>query len=387
MLNKNVCFVCSYLLFANCSLGQITTRQLAEKIEAPIPVYDSLQNKITLKNCKQFIGQVIYILPKSKLSKWNTEEKMKGYLDFSIKPSDAGNLKENQYKPVLYEHKYSFISDYNALAGKYFKVVDVLDQTDNDNFKYNDMGLYLKLESQENHDIIYYQVVKVKEHLRDGGRGPFIFVGYFEKLKQLNINRKFIAQKNILELTEINSGKSVACSKGSEWTCVDVTLIEIKGASIMIPVFVFKDSLANEIAVGTEYKYEGLNSSIEEFKSKEEVLAERQKQEEESKKRIAEEKKLKEQEAIQAKKSASTNATNTKIRRANLIKKYGEKYGSLVANGKVVIGMTKQMCIDAWGRPEDINRTTGAFGVHEQWVYNLKSYLYFEGEILTTIQN
>lgn len=56
----------------------------------------------------------------------------------------------------------------------------------------------------------------------------------------------------------------------------------------------------------------------------------------------------------------------------------------------VIIGMTKEQAIAAWGRPQDINRTLGSFGVHEQWVYGEygeRGYLYFEDGILTTVQN
>lgn len=59
----------------------------------------------------------------------------------------------------------------------------------------------------------------------------------------------------------------------------------------------------------------------------------------------------------------------------------------IIANGKVRIGMTQEQVVVAWGRPEDINKTVYSFGVHEQWVYGIGSYLYFEDGILTTIQN
>lgn len=39
-----------------------------------------------------------------------------------------------------------------------------------------------------------------------------------------------------------------------------------------------------------------------------------------------------------------------------------------------------------WGRPDKVNRTTNAYGVREQWVYDNK-YLYFENGILTSIQD
>jgi len=59
----------------------------------------------------------------------------------------------------------------------------------------------------------------------------------------------------------------------------------------------------------------------------------------------------------------------------------------IIAEGKVRIGMTKEQAIASWGNPDDINKTTSSFGTHEQWVYGLSSYLYFEDGILTTIQN
>jgi len=48
--------------------------------------------------------------------------------------------------------------------------------------------------------------------------------------------------------------------------------------------------------------------------------------------------------------------------------------------------MTKEMAIIALGYPEDINKSVGTWGIHEQWVYN-KSYYYFENGKLTSYQN
>jgi len=59
------------------------------------------------------------------------------------------------------------------------------------------------------------------------------------------------------------------------------------------------------------------------------------------------------------------------------------------ACNRVQIGMTREQATAGWGRPRDINRTSGSFGVHEQWVYGEygSGYLYFEDGVLTTIQN
>jgi len=56
--------------------------------------------------------------------------------------------------------------------------------------------------------------------------------------------------------------------------------------------------------------------------------------------------------------------------------------------GGVRLGMNqKQVLNSSWGKPRDVNRTTNAYGVSEQWVYGNSSYLYFTNGKLTTIQN
>lgn len=69
------------------------------------------------------------------------------------------------------------------------------------------------------------------------------------------------------------------------------------------------------------------------------------------------------------------------------LKTYGKKWGQLVYEKKIQIGMTEEMVLDSWGVPDDINRTVGSWGVHEQWVYGLGQYLYFENGKLTGWQD
>lgn len=78
-------------------------------------------------------------------------------------------------------------------------------------------------------------------------------------------------------------------------------------------------------------------------------------------------------------------ANQTK-RKAMLTKKYGAANAKLIVDGYVRVGMTKAMCKESWGEPYEINKTIGSWGTHEQWVYG-SSYLYFEGNKLTSIQN
>lgn len=74
-------------------------------------------------------------------------------------------------------------------------------------------------------------------------------------------------------------------------------------------------------------------------------------------------------------------------RKADLTRKYGASTANLILLGKIRIGMTKKMCRDSWGEPNNINKTITRYGTSEQWVYSY-SYVYFDekGQIIT-IQN
>ncbi len=92
-------------------------------------------------------------------------------------------------------------------------------------------------------------------------------------------------------------------------------------------------------------------------------------------------------EAEAAKREAERRAKMSKIER--IMEKYdcSENIATLISRGQVRIGMTAEQCRASWGRPNDINRSTGTWGVHEQWCYGGHNYLYFEDGILTSIQN
>ena len=91
--------------------------------------------------------------------------------------------------------------------------------------------------------------------------------------------------------------------------------------------------------------------------------------------------------AAKQKKDKAAAQARAEKRKADLIAKYGQEDGSIIAAGKVDIGMTKEMCIAAWGKPADMNRTITAGIVYEQWIYNQASILNFENDILVSVQN
>lgn len=67
--------------------------------------------------------------------------------------------------------------------------------------------------------------------------------------------------------------------------------------------------------------------------------------------------------------------------------KYGPKYGELVGKKQLAIGMTKEMCIDAWGKPMNTYRTTTSFEQSEVWCYNYKTRVYFHDSQVVQIDD
>lgn len=68
------------------------------------------------------------------------------------------------------------------------------------------------------------------------------------------------------------------------------------------------------------------------------------------------------------------------------IKRYGENNYSKMKQGYYWIGMNKEMATISLGSPTKVNRTVGAWGVREQWVYET-IYLYFENGVLSSYQD
>jgi hypothetical protein len=71
-----------------------------------------------------------------------------------------------------------------------------------------------------------------------------------------------------------------------------------------------------------------------------------------------------------------------------MIKKYGSEVGKRIIQDRVWLGMTDEMARDSFGIPDKNNRTSGSWGVYEQWIYDVENiYLYFEDGILESWQD
>jgi len=104
-------------------------------------------------------------------------------------------------------------------------------------------------------------------------------------------------------------------------------------------------------------------------------------------KRKQEVNKIKEDEKVRYQKAVEKEE---KDRKNYLISKCGSVNGTKLNEGKMWLGMTDKMLIEVLGKPNDINRTVGSFGLHEQWVYGSLEKMelyYFENGKLTSSQD
>jgi len=92
-----------------------------------------------------------------------------------------------------------------------------------------------------------------------------------------------------------------------------------------------------------------------------------------------------EKKRIQQQKDKEEYRINQLKRREEIIEKYGQEIGTIIATGKVRIGMTKKMCIEAWGNSIISNKTITEEGTFERLQYG-SGVLYFTNGVLKRIE-
>lgn len=292
--------------------------------------YDSLTN-IDAENALQQVGQTLYL----KESKYYKEQG--GYFALFCTKPDFYATTINIYKPVQSKKdKNDYVCDYNSIAGKYFYVNNIIPKNNSNCDEY-----FLELIETETKDTVYLHTIKHFDKFNN-----FITLGYFEKIKKLYIGQEFYFLDNSFGegLRDINNKtRRNDIPEGTKLKCLDVSLEEGEYNEIIV---IFENP-----KYGKSFMY--LKNILHGHKEIE----------------------------------TSEEHQKTIIYNNTLKKKYGQQNAELIIKGKVKIGFTKQMCIEAWGKPEEINKTTGSYGTDEQWVYSNNNYLYFRNGILKTIQN
>ncbi|HXD93979.1 MAG TPA: hypothetical protein VNX01_12260 [Bacteroidia bacterium] len=338
-------FLFYILLFGLTVKAQtISVRQTAPPEETTY-LYDSLTQQATSKDYKKLIGQVIY-----------------------------GPKKLSVCNP-LYEYKEYMLPE---MEGKYFTVIDATDVI----YGSREQVINLKLKELKTGKIISCSLSS-GENYSVKTLTPLICIGYIEKQKKLHVGKKFIALQKVDFLYDVHTGDFFNYNIGSRWVCSDIKIFTMKDRCYEKPYFIFKDSIGNEVALNMKFgsSYIAPTSHNEDcandiFVDEEKYTAKLMaKQQEEIQKQL--EKALAEQQAIEAE--------QTRVN--NLIKKYGKNFGAKVANGDVAMGMTKNMCRDAWGEPIRIQETKVTNGTTEKWFYSSNRFLFFTGNMVSSLQH
>lgn len=372
-----------------CAIAQISTREITEEKKYAKPLtYDSTYFFYKPDvDFNTYLNQRIFILPKSSINKED------GYRYFYTK-NIIGGYGDNSivYMPNLESSSNIKPTQYSALANKYLRILDIETRSSWDGYS----DLSVKLYHEENEDTIFYCPPSSICQYRNLTDIPFIMVGFFEYSKNKFVGKEFIAKDSISEYTsykgnfssepliDINSGEKIKCKENSKWICTEITLVDVKkDYKYLVPVLVFKDNLNREIIVNfAKYIYNkdyneeknifyATKAIIDDFYSKEEFDFLKLQEQEQQKLKIQMEQKL--------------EMANQK-RLEKLTNKYGSKYANLIFKEKVVIGMSKVMCKEAWGAPYQIDKVTLEDGTYEVWSYNYNTLLYFENDILKLIK-
>jgi hypothetical protein len=301
------------IFISNISIAQITTTNVPKlQEEKKSVVYDSTRNFLG-SDVQHYIGQVLY------LNKKPESLREHGYRNFLI------DYREYADQSNVYKCCDNFNSKYSELAGKYFTVLDVYEhpRAETNNSLYGEK-YFLELKENESGDIVYFEY-----DTRYELSYPFIIVGFFEKLIEDLVGKKFVLRNNVIGSSriDIETAEEFTIPTGQEWECVDVTIEdEYYSLSCIIEnTDGNKTTMSYEFIIG-EFS-DGSIYSLPEAKAYEE--------------------------------------------------KFGKSNWHKILEEKVVVGFTEEMVLLSWGEPDKINRSSSG----DQWVYD-GQFLYFENEIL-----
>ena len=225
----------------------------------------------------------------------------------------------------------------------------------------------------------------------------WICLGYYEKVKDMYLGKELVYINNDYDAkngdyytssysysrdrfidynTKRNLDKKIPCN--SIWKCTDV---------LVLPGKVHYGDCDDRVILNIENeKYGKYYILASKLLQKKDIQDKMFLSMEEFHKYQAIQNQLRAEAKAKAAKIAEEAAKKERERRNRILSKYGEYYGNLILQEKVVIGMSQNQCREALGNPQRINRTTTASIIYEQWVY-YNRYLYFENGKLVTIQD
>ncbi len=442
-MNKVILCLSVVLHFGTTLKAQISIREndIVEKAVFKPKQFDSLSNICQQKHpveYKKYIGYKLFYLPRSKnyKSQYSSDTKERvidflftndtnqiikngkipfenitltklygdpksltgeALLQYNEKKKNYENIDKvltNIYMPYFYFEKtdqtdgkiYGKIGSLpDSIYGKYFTILDIqgkepygskeykkLEDVDLKEGRDWQLNLKIYLRDELNQDTLYW-VVEQARFINDA---PFFLVPFYENQRAKYLNKNVVLRysdrtnTNLQNLIDVNTGAVINIKYGEVWTCSDVSFVDSKESYSLRGYFFLKNG-------DKEVKVDLASGLLKEY-----FILESEYKQQELEKQKKEEQRLKEQqEREKQEKEALVKFRN------DCISKWGQKMGSYIADGKVVLGMNKEMCKSAWGHPIDINKTIVRGLTSEQWVYGWGTYLYFDNGVLNAIQN
>ena len=327
-------------------------------------------------------------------SKKQLKGKMLEMYEAEEKKYEQRFIKEITTYKAAYAYNRGYYTPYEYIQNTYFTILDVeindwngerknvfynIEEWDNpNNARSEQWWIRFRLKNETTNDTLYWKVLA--EYIP---QSCFTLVPYFEKSMSLYKDKNLIVTCNLQNIIDIETGESVTINPDEEWYCYNVTFLHTKEHKLIEPFILLRKG-SNRIKVSfhdlekerycESDKIDLQYSPLFILKDKYEALViEKQKSEEE---RLA----------AQIERERQEELANQQ-RKEQLIKKFGSTYGQLIADSKICLKMTKEMCIESWGEPYSINTTIVEGLTMEQWVYGLGTYVYFNNGIITGIQN
>lgn len=321
------------ILFSSQSAiyGQIKSTTTVKKSPIKNVEYDSTKNFMG-EDMYAYIGQTLYL---------KGDHRKEAYRGFVLNYID-GSENDNTYLPSN-SNGYSIVrgSDYEAMANKYFRVLDVIPHPKQDERSYYENKYFLKLRDLKNRKNLYYEYDASSYY-----SFPFITVGYYEKSNASCKGQKYILNRlhsstffhtpsiSRKKQVDVLTGDEVTSSIGDVWECQGITIWEDNDHDL---AYELKNDKGQIILVSYNI-------------------------------------------------NEPSHGIYTIEERDYYKEKFGAESFNLVLSGIIKVGMTEEMVTFSIGPPKSINKSETGNLSYDQWVYSSERYLYFTNGKLDTIQ-
>ncbi|HFG0578714.1 hypothetical protein LIS90_12295 [Flavobacterium psychrophilum] len=373
-MNKKILIKVVLSLFTISSFSQIEMGKIEKAIEKEskiaFPTYNNLENFIN--HSDYYEAKTKKILEsgsgKNPFEEKECEEKeyYKRYNGLNIYyPSFSNDYKKNSIQFFKKTDKIEILN-WSEIGNKYFTIISINPSIDESEL-YNEAKTYFsksfyanilfELKNNSNNETIYAVASEYEPQ--------FILVPYFDKKKELINGKTFIAISdfNAIKNPVSKTDFSLYIDKGTEWKA-ELTLLrkkDLKTEDI--------DETNDQETILAVFLSNEKNKVIFDLKNSrwnfEDVLLTKN----------------------DLDKLKSNNLNKNKTEEKVFVTKYGEKFGRLVYQKKLTIGMTKEMCSDICGITLNKKKVKNSSGEIEIWEYTGVLKMYFKNGKLSEFVN